>query len=223
MIVVCMATAATLLAGSSLNAALITYTDFASWNSNVSGVTAEVILDPMPPSTFQSFGSGDQSVDFGNATFSQTGSLGDAQFFVIGSGFSGVPAFVSSQQKTVGVANIQIDFAYAVKGFALNFGTENATNVSFELFNTGISVDSFTQASTSGGIFSTADFIGATSDAEFTTVLITTTDSLLNVNDVYDATSFGAVVPEPSTFAMFSLGGIGLAFSAYRRRKLLND
>ncbi len=229
MIVVCVAFAAILFVAGSSNASLITYSNFADWNSNVTNVSNEAILNPTAPATFQDLGSGNQSIEFGNATFSQTASYGAAEFYVIGSGFSsGLPTapIVSSERtNSTDVTNIKIVFGYVVNGFALNFGTSNVlgttngSTVSFQLLNGSTSVDSFTKASTGGNYFNTTDFVGAT-DTAFDTVLITATDYTLNVNNVYDATPSSSSVPEPSTFAMLCIGGVGLAVRAFRRKKL---
>ena len=226
-IVVCITMAVTLFAAGSLNASLMTFNTYSSWNSQVTGVSTEDITNPPGNSTYQYFGKGTQSVDFGNATFSHNGALGNGFFYVIGSGFSaGLPTapIISSQRETTGVANIQIKFDFLVSGFALNYGTKNGSNVSFQLFNGATSIDTFTKSSTGGNAYNTADYVGAT-DTTFNTVLIKTTDQFLNINNVADSSPFTsfASVPEPSTFAMLSLGGLGMIVHAFRRRKLLNN
>ena len=224
MIVASVALSVIVFVARSSNASLMTYNNFADWNSNVTNVSYEEILNPTPPSTFQSLGSGNQSIEFGNATFSQTASYGDAQFYVIGSGYSAglptAPIISSEQTNSTDVTNIKIVFSYTVTGFALNFGTTDGSTVTFELFNGSTSIDTFTRGSTGGDNFNTSDFVGAT-DTAFDTVLITATDYTLNVNNVYDSTPSGSV-PEPSTFAMLCIGSIGLAIRSVGRKKLAN-
>ena len=222
-IIICITVAAALFASTSLNASLITYNTYSSWSSQVTGVSTEDITNPSGSSTYQYFGKGTQSVSFGNATFSQSGTLGNGFFYVIGTGYSaGLPTapIISSQRETTGVANIQITFDFAVSGFALNFGTKNGSDVSFQLFNNATSIDTFTRTSTGGNAYNTTNFVGAT-DTPFTSVLIKTTDQFLNVNNVADSSpaNSDSPVPEPSTFFLLGLGGIGLVVRAFRRRK----
>jgi hypothetical protein len=223
MIVACIATAATFFVSGSLNASLMTYSDFNSWNSHVTNVASEVIPEPAFPSTHMQFLPG-YELEVGNAIVSQPGSSGNPLFLQIGSASYGVPAFLSSRTAldATGVTNFQIDFSHDLNGFAINFGTEKASTVSFQLFNSsGGSVDQFSVLSTGGIFYNTANFVGVT-DTPFTRIQITTTDHYLNVNNLYDASSFNppSNAPEPSTLALLSLGGIGLAVSAIRRRKL---
>ncbi|MEI8017125.1 MAG: PEP-CTERM sorting domain-containing protein [Schlesneria sp.] len=222
-IISCITLSVALFDAPSLNASLMIYNDYSSWSSHVTGVSTEDITNPTGNSTYQYFGKGTQSVSFGNATFSQSGTLGNGFFYVIGTGYSaGLPTapVISSQRETTGVANIQITFDFAVSGFALNFGTRNGSDVSFQLFNNSTIVDTFTKASTGGNAYNTTNFVGAT-DTPFTSVLIKTTDQFLNINNVADSSpsNSDSAVPEPSTFFLLGLGGIGLFVRALRRKK----
>ncbi len=226
-IISCITIVVALFTAPSLNASLMTYSTYSSWSSQVTGVSTEDITGPTGSATYQYFGKGTQSVSFGNATFSQSGSLGNGLFYVIGTGYSaGFPTapIISSQRETTGVANIQITFDFAVSGFALNFGTKNGSNVSFQLFNNATSVDTFTLASTGGNAYNTTNFVGAI-DTTFNSVLIKTADQFLNVNNVADTSpsNSDSAVPEPSTFFMFGLGGVGLVVRAFCRRKIAKN
>lgn len=220
--IVCIAMAATFFVAGSLSASLIhNYVDYNDWNSHLTNVASEVIEEPLGHSTYMQYAPG-YSLEVGNAIFTQPDSPGSPLFFLVGSGFSGVPPIVTSKldDGVTGVTNFQIDFGHDLNGFAINFGTKNGSTVNFELFNAaGDSVGAFSKGSTGGSVFNTTDFVGVT-DTPFTRILITTTDQYLNLNKLHDDSPFNPPsVPEPSTIALLSLGGIGLAVTSCRRRK----
>jgi hypothetical protein len=256
-IIASIAMVATWFAGRSVDASLITYGDYPSWYSHVTGIATVDISDPSPPSTFAGYGTGDQSLYFNDSTnnfyyqFSQNGSLGNARFYNIGSKASGHPAVISSQQQTYGVANIQVDFFSSVSAFSLDYGTRNGSDVTFTLINYDqnsdpMVVDTFTQSSTGNSQYAITNFARATDTSLFSAVLITTNDIALYINHVSTATVLppssplnppgplldptdpsnppnpsNITVPEPSSFVLLSVGGVGLAVGMIRRRQKL--
>ena len=202
---------AILFAGSltATQAGISTYPDLASWTASVGSFTTTSIPDPSP-SPFIFFGSGSASVTYGGVVFSTDSTLSDGNFFNVGSGFSGAPAVLSSQLQTFGVANILITFPSAVEGFALNYGTFGGSAVVFTLGNG----DSFTQGSAISG-YDAADFAGATDTTPFTTVLVTSVDSVLSIKEISRADAVGRV-PELSTFGIDVFLGLPLALQGLR-------
>jgi hypothetical protein len=204
--------ALTLLLGArSASAGVTTYPDFPSWSAAVSGVTTVTIPDPSPaPDIF--IGNGNASITYGSLTFSQSASLSNGNFFNVGMLFSGDPAVLSSQEQTVGVANILITFPNPVTAFAFNYGTFDGSGVTFLLSNG----DTFTQGSTGSG-YAVPDFVGATDTTSFTSVLVTSPDYVLNLNNV----SYGslATVPEPASLSLLSIGIAGIVGYRSLRKK----
>jgi hypothetical protein len=198
----------------SVQAALTTYTDFTSWSAAVGAQTATTIPDPGADSFFY-FGSGDASVTYGGVTFSTSSSLSDGNFYNVGIVFSGNPAVLSSQQQTWGVPNILITLPSAVTAFSLNYGygTFNGSPVTFALGNG----DTFTQGSTGSG-YSTVDFVGATDTTAFSTILVTSPDNVLNINNLVTSGSVSAV-PEPTTVLAGALLLLPFGASALRMRR----
>ena len=170
--------------------------------------TTVVVPDPSPePYIF--YGMGDASVTYSGVLFTQQLALGNANLFDVGPLFSGDPAVLSSQEASVGVENILITLPNATSFFSVNYGTFDGSAVTFLLGNG----DSFTQGSTGAG-YLTPDFFSVT-DTPFSTVLITSPDFVLNINDItYNGTS----TPEPGTLVMLGSGIIGLA--GVLRRKI---
>jgi hypothetical protein len=168
--------------------------------------TTVTIPDPAP-NPYIYFGSGDASVTYDGVTFSTSAILSDGAFYNVGVVFSGDPAVLSSQEQSVGVANILITLPVVADAFSLDYGTFNGSAVTFLLSNG----DSFTQGST-GSSYATPDFFDVTGHGDFTSVLVTSGDYVLNVNNIdYSA------VPEPLTLSLFGAGLLGLG--ALRRRK----
>jgi hypothetical protein len=173
--------------------------------------TTVTIPDPSPD-PFIFFGSGDASVTYGGVTFSQSATLSDGNFFNIGPGFSGSPAVLSSQEQSTGVANILVTLPAPVTFFSLHYGTFGGSDVNFTLSSGPV----FTQASTGSG-YAVPDFFSKSESTPFTSVLLTSIDGVLNLNNV----SFGSVgaTPLPSTWTMLIVGFAGVGFMAYRGTK----
>jgi hypothetical protein len=198
----------------SAQAALVSYSDFGSWSSAVSGTTTVTIPDP--PGGFVFLGN---SATISGVTFSTDPAAG-GNFFSVGTAFLSadqpvLAAVLSSETPTAGSlisANILITFAGPVTAFSLNFGTFDGNDVTFSLSNG----DLITTGST-GGSFAVPGFLGVTDLTPFTTVLVTSTDEALNLNNV-DFGSAVSAIPEVSTWAMMLLGFAGVGFLAYRRK-----
>jgi hypothetical protein len=136
--------------------------------------------------------------------FSQSGALSNGNFFNVGVDFSGDPAVLSSQEQTIGVANILITLPTTADSLSLNYGTFNGSDVAFALSSGG----TFTQGSSGSG-YAVPDFFSVS--GSFTSVLVTSPDSVLNLNNVTYST-----IPEASTYTMLLLGFAGLGFAGYR-------
>ncbi|MEH2628557.1 hypothetical protein V1292_006612 [Bradyrhizobium sp. AZCC 1719] len=193
------------------DASFVTYSDFSSWNGATASHTTITIPNPSSGSGFDSF-AGD-SVSYGGVTFSSDTSKYNGGFFNIGPVFSGQPAVLAAQQLDFDLLNILITFAGPVTAFSLDFGTFGSYDVTFLLSNG----QTFTR-STTPGVYETNNFFGATDSTPFTTVLLTSADESLFLNNV----KFGAAVaavPEPSTWAMMILGFAGVCALACRRRR----
>ena len=141
---------------------------------------ATVIIPDPANSAFLFFGQGDQSVTIDDVIFSTQSNISDGNFFLIGTGFSGSPPVLSSQQDTFGLDNILITFPLPTHNFELHYGTFAGSNVIFTLSNG----DTFTQGSTGSG-YVVPDFAQFTSSgSEFISVLVTTPDTVMNIGNV---------------------------------------
>jgi hypothetical protein len=197
------------------DAGLVSYSDFASWSAAVAGYTSLAIPEPVPnipdPVTnviipgAQYFESG--MVTYGGVSFATSAALSNGNFFNIGPAFfgsNGTSPVLSSQAQTFGEANILITLAAPVKAFALNFDTFDGNDVSFKLS----SGDTLTLDSP-GNAYDLTGFFGVVDDAPFKTILLTSSDRVLNLNEL----NFGAAVspiPEPATWVMLLFGFIGM-------------
>lgn len=197
------------------SAAPVSYFDFTSWSAAVSGTSTVTIPDPAPDSSIF-FGTGtntgDGSVTYGGVTFSQNPSLGDGNFFNVGTlSNGGFPAVLSSQSETTGVANILISLSAPVTAFSLSFGTFEGSTVTFALADGSIDKGSV------GDGYLTSDFFGVTDTVPFSSILVSTSDPVLSLNNIEFGLAVSAI-PESSTWAMMVLGFAGIAFMGYRRK-----
>jgi hypothetical protein len=176
-----------------------------------SHATTVVVPDPSPDA-YIFYGTGDASVVYDGVLFQQQAALGEASLFDVGPLFSGDPAVLSSQEASSGVENILITFPNATTFFSVEYGTFDGSPVTFLLGNGA----SFTQGSTGSG-YVTPDFFSVTS-TPFNTVLITSPDFVMNINDItYNGTTG---TPEPGTLVMLGSGILALG-GAVRRKMLL--
>jgi hypothetical protein len=197
------------------HAATVTYADFASWSAAVSGVTTVTIPEPLDTlNLYDYFGSGTASVTYSGVVFSTSALLSDGNFFNIGTGYSFNPAPVlSSQEQSTGVANILISLPGNVTGFALHYGTSLGSNVTFTLSNGDI----VTQGSTGVSAYSVPEFFGVTDNTPFDSVLVTSPDNVLNLNNVSFGSAGATGVPEPAAWLLLTTGLAGLL--GYGRRR----
>ncbi|MBT1512952.1 PEP-CTERM sorting domain-containing protein [Bradyrhizobium sp. SRL28] len=195
------------------DAGLVTYGDFASWSAAVPGYTSLAIPDPTGSEGYDNFGSGTASVSYGGVLFATNAALGNGSFYNIGSTFSGSNGFfpvLSSQQQSDGVANILITLAAPVKAFALNFDTFFGSDVTFT-FSNG---ETRTRPS-AGYAYNLKSFFGVTDDNPFNTILLTSSDPVLNLNALkFDAAV--SAIPEPATWVMLLLGFVGIGLFGAR-------
>lgn len=212
--------AALLFAGTgNAGAAAVFYTDFASWNGVVPAFTSLAIpapatgLDDFPGTQF--FGTGNASVSYGGVTFSTSALLSDGNFFNIGPTYVGsngsLPVLSSQGQSKDLFANILITLAAPVKSFALNFDTFFGAGVTFTLSNGETST-----LGSGANAYDVKGFFGVVDNNPFDTILLTSSDTALNINEL----KFGAAVsaiPEPATWVMLVLGFFAIGVYGARR------
>ena len=168
---------------------------------------ASTVVVPDPGVPFILFGSGDASVTYNSVTFSQSSVFSNGNFFNVGPQFSGDPAVVSSQEQSVGEANILISLPAFSRSVSLDYGTFGGSTVEIQLSTGAV----FLEGSTGSG-YATPDVFSVSSPFKFDWVLLTSHDSVLNVHSVSWA------VPEPATWAMMLIGFGALGAAARTRR-----
>jgi hypothetical protein len=182
----------------------------AAWLVAASVANATVVTIPDPGGAgFEFLGNGDASVVYDGVEFSTSAALSNGNFFNVGPGFSGSPAVLSSQQQSVGVANILISLPQTADDFSVNFGTFGGSLVTFTLSNG----DTFTEQP-GGSAYAVPSVFSVEGLGPFTSVLITSPDGVLNINNIV----FG--VPEPGTWAMMlvGFGAMGASLRLGRRK-----
>ena len=192
-------------------AGVVTYSDFASWSAATVGVTTNVTIPDPAPLAYIGFGSGTASVTYSGVVFATDIGLGNSLFFNVGSEYTTVPAVLSSQVASFGVENILITLPGQMTGFALSYGTFDGSNVTFTLSNGEV----FTQTSSGSG-YATKDFFGVTDTTVFQSVLVTSPDFVLNINNP----SF-TNAPEPNVWFLFTTGITGLIGYGRRRKRIV--
>jgi hypothetical protein len=197
----------------SVQAGLTTYPSLPALDSAVSSVATFQIPEPLD-GYLEYFGNGTASVTYNDVNFSTSSSLGNGAFINVGTGFSGDPPVLSSQEGTFGIRNILITFPSAVTAFALNYETFDGSSVTFSLGNG----DTFTQGSTGTGIASYAarDFAGASDSTPFTSVLVMSTDPVLNIGNVGN-------VPDAGTFSLDVFLAVPFGLQALRSMRVRNQ
>ena len=213
--IICAAMALGLSAGTA-RAQIITSPDFASWSGAVGPHTNVAIPDPGVGGGDGTIllGIGTASVTYDGVVFSTSAGLSNGEYFNIGPDFAGVPAVLSSQSQTTGVANILITLPGSETGIAFNYGTFDGSSVTFTLSNG----DTLTQGSTESNGYSVPDFLGITDATPFTSILVTSAGAgeVLSINNI----SFPNAVPEPSSLALCGVVGV-VGVAVYARRRLL--
>jgi hypothetical protein len=200
------------LSATSSHAAIVTYTDFASWSAAVSGVTTVAFPDPPNP-YYYFYGTGTASVTYSGVIFSTSAAISDGSFYNLGSGWTHGEVVLSSQGQITGLPNILTSLPGDVTGFALNYGTFDGSNVTFTLSNG----DSVVLASTGTGSYAVPDFLGVTDDTPFHSVLATSPDRVLDLNNVSYGSTGVTGVPEPAAWLLLTTGLAGLL--GYGRRR----
>lgn len=172
--------------------------------------TTVIIPDPGSSPDYIYFGSGNASVTYDGVIFSTSATLSNGNFYNIGPGYSGGDQPVlSSQQQSFGLANILITLPAPVTYFAMNYGTFDGSDVNFGLSSGTV----LSQTSSGGGTYLVPDVFLVSESSPFTSILVTSTDSVLDVGNL----SFDT--PLPSTWLMLLSGFIFLGFFAYRGTK----
>ena len=204
---------------SQLGAGLITYSDRASFNADVSGQT---VIDFESYSDFDDLGTGPTSETIGNATFSLDG----GKLFVFGPGEYGTIGSKYLNHNNSGAGNITVSFADPV--FAVGFDTASLNN-----WGGAANPGEMTLALSSGdSVFVSAphtwrtsnftniplQFIGFVSDTPITSFTILDPSDGVVIDDFAYAVAASSPIPEPSSLALLGMGGIGMVGYRWRRK-----
>lgn len=208
------ATAALSAAPFAAQAAVTSYTTEAAFMAAVSGTTtidfdAQNTYGPEGYTYYEN-----SPLKIGDVTFTQP----DGRLFVFGSNFYWTPGLTSSylNENCCAQHGINVDFAKAVHSVGMNLGIQNTWNspwldVTFKL-STGDVIT--TSAPLLYGSETGMAYFGFTSTEAITSFNINGTSQGIAIDNF----TFTSAVPEPSTYAMLSLGLLGLGIVSRRKR-----
>jgi hypothetical protein len=168
---------------------------------------------PDRPSEY--IGTGDASVTYDGVTFSTSTAYGSTFLFNVGPSSGANPRVISSQQATAGIPNLLVTLPELATNITIKYGTFLGSTVNF-LVSSGANM--VLGSSSSAGYTFPDSFIF---NGPVQSVLLTTSDSTLNIGSVSYTLSEPSDAPEPATWAMF-IGGFGLIGATMRRRQRMN-
>jgi len=201
------------------DAGLVTYTDYASWSSAVTGISTVTI-----PNVTAYLGQASTSATFDGVTFSTDEALGNPRMFTVSTAITTTIPVFSVQQTTVGLNHLIITLPEPMFAFAFNFGTFSRF-APINIIVPGIgehlsTADREVRLGTGDG-YATTEFLGAIKSNPFQTIyLVTDKSNVMNVGNVAYANADAAPVPEPGALALFGLGSLGVVRLARRRRQV---
>lgn len=193
------------------DAGLITYADYASWSSAVTGISTVKI-----PNVTAFLGFVPSSVTYDGVTFSTDRLIGDPRMFSVSTAITTTFPIISTQQATGGLGHLVLTLPEPVTALAFNYGTARGSALNLII----LSADEREVFLGTGDGYETGGFVGVVVPTPFDTVyLVTDYRDILNVGNV--AYADAAAVPEPGTFTLMGLGALGLAGFARRRNSLI--
>ncbi len=201
-----------IVSASAAQAGTVTYSSFTGWSTALGGGTINTAAIP-DVGSFDFFGTGDASVTYDGVVFFQSKLLSTASLFNFSKGITGLPAILTSQPATgIKSNNILTTLPFTVKAFAMLYGTSDGSTVNFALS----SGDTFSFATAATG-YATPNFFGVISTTAFDSVLVTSTDTALNIRDIKygENANTGGQVPEPKAWCLL-VSGLVTVFARIR-------